>query len=174
MENIRCLLPKPFDNRAPFRYLEAMEPFLAAHGYPALFALSFLAATLLPLGSEWLLVALLLDRRDPVVSVAVATAGNYLGACTTWLIGMYGGSWLIRTLLRIDEQAENRAKELYTRYGAWSLLFSWLPVVGDPLCLVGGVLRVGFGRFSLLVVAGKLARYTAVAWLTLQCKPLVN
>ncbi len=144
-----------------------MEQFLTSHSYPALFALSFLAATLLPLGSEWLLVALLLNRRDPVALVAVATAGNYLGACTTWLIGMYGGSWLIRTLLRIDEQAENRAKELYTRYGAWSLLFSWLPVVGDPLCLVGGVLRVGFGRFSLLVGTGKLARYAAVAWLTL-------
>ncbi len=144
-----------------------MESFLAAHGYPALFALSFLAATLLPLGSEWLLVALLLNRHDPLASVVVATAGNYLGACTTWLIGMYGGSWLIRSALRIDEQAENRARQLYARYGAWSLLFSWLPVVGDPLCLIGGVLRVGFGRFSLLVGTGKLARYAAVAWLTL-------
>ncbi len=151
-----------------------MEQFLTSHSYPALFALSFLAATLLPLGSEWLLVALLLNRRDPVALVAVATAGNYLGACTTWLIGMYGGSWLIRTLLRIDEQAENRAKELYTRYGAWSLLFSWLPVVGDPLCLVGGVLRVGFGRFSLLVGTGKLARYAVVAWLTLEGMHIVK
>ncbi len=144
-----------------------MESFLATHGYPALFALSFLAATLLPLGSEWLLVAMLLDRHDPVVSVTVATAGNYLGACTTWLIGMYGGSWLIRTVLRIDQAAEDRATRLYTRYGAWSLLFSWLPVIGDPLCLVGGALGIGFGRFSLLVAAGKFSRYAAVAWLTL-------
>ncbi len=151
-----------------------MEPFLASHGYPALFALSFLAATLIPLGSEWLLVALLLDRHDPVVSVAVATTGNYLGACTTWLIGAFGGSWLVRKVLRIDEQAETRARELYARYGAWSLLFSWLPVVGDPLCLVGGVLRIGFGRFSLLVATGKLARYATVAWLTLAGARLMN
>jgi membrane protein YqaA with SNARE-associated domain len=151
-----------------------MEPFLAAHGYPALFALSFLAATLLPLGSEWLLVALLLNRHDPVAAVTVATAGNYLGACTTWLIGMYGGSWLVRTVLRIDEAAENRARQLYARYGAWSLLFSWLPIVGDPLCLVGGVLRVGFGRFSLLVAAGKFSRYAAIAWLTLAGAPLTQ
>jgi membrane protein YqaA with SNARE-associated domain len=83
------------------------------------------------------------------------------------MIGMYGGSWLIRKVLRIDERAENRARQLYGRYGAWSLLFSWVPVVGDPLCLVGGVLGIGFGRFSLLVAAGKLSRYAVVALLTL-------
>lgn len=145
-----------------------MEQLIANHGYPALFLLSFLASTLLPLGSEWLLVLLVVRRGDPLLAVAVATAGNYLGACTTYLIGLYGGTLLVRRLLRIDEAAEDRAQRLYQRYGAWSLLFSWLPVVGDPLCLVGGLLRVGFGRFSLLVGSGKLLRYAAVAWLTLQ------
>ncbi|BDV44541.1 membrane protein [Geotalea uraniireducens] len=145
-----------------------MEQLIASHSYPALFLLSFLASTLLPLGSEWLLVLLVLRRGDPLLAVAVATAGNYLGACTTYLIGLYGGTLLVRRVLRIDEAAEDRAKRVYRRYGAWSLLFSWLPVVGDPLCLVGGLLRVGFGRFSLLVGSGKLLRYAAVAWLTLQ------
>lgn len=144
-----------------------MEEFLATHGYPALFLLSFLASTLIPLGSEWLLVTMLLKGDDPAMSVAVATAGNYLGACTTYLIGIYGGHWLIRKALRIDEEAERRAERLYARYGSWSLLLSWLPVIGDPLCLAGGLLRVGFRRFSLLVISGKLARYAAVAWLTL-------
>lgn len=145
-----------------------MEQLIASHSYPALFLLSFLASTLLPLGSEWLLVLLVLRRGDPLLAVAVATAGNYLGACTTYLIGLYGGTLLVRRVLRIDEAAEDRAQRVYRRYGAWSLLFSWLPVVGDPLCLVGGLLRVGFGRFSLLVGSGKLLRYAAVAWLTLQ------
>jgi membrane protein YqaA with SNARE-associated domain len=151
-----------------------MEHFLAGHGYPALFFLSFLASTLIPLGSEWLLVTMLLKKHDPATTVAVASFGNYLGACTTWLIGTYGGTFLICRVLRIDAAAEERAVHLYGRYGAWSLLFSWLPVVGDPLCLVGGVLKVGFGRFSLLVFTGKLARYAAVAWLTLQGRHLTG
>jgi membrane protein YqaA with SNARE-associated domain len=145
-----------------------MENFLSCHGYPSLFALSFLASTLVPFGSEWLLVTMLISKYDPFMTVAVASLGNYLGACSTWLIGIYGGPFLIRRVLRIDPTTEERAKALYGRYGAWSLLLSWLPGIGDPLCLVGGILKIGIGRFSLLVMAGKLARYGAVAWLTLE------
>jgi membrane protein YqaA with SNARE-associated domain len=145
-----------------------MLEFLSTPAYPTLFTLSFLASTLIPLGSEWLLVAMLLKKADPLAAVAVATAGNYLGACTTYAIGIFGGPFLIRRVLRIDAGAELRAEQIYSRYGAWSLLLSWLPIVGDPLCLAGGLLRVHFVRFSLLVFAGKLARYAIVAWLTLQ------
>ena len=147
-----------------------MEQFfasLAAPGYPALFGLSFLASTLLPVGSEWLLAAMLLDHRDPVAVTAVATVGNTLGACTTWAVGIAGGPFLIRRVLRVDAAAQERAGRLYGRYGVWSLLLSWLPVVGDPLCLAAGILRVGLGRFFLFVFTGKLIRYAAVAWLTL-------
>jgi membrane protein YqaA with SNARE-associated domain len=145
-----------------------MEELLTTHGYPALFLLSFLASTLLPLGSEWLLAALLLKGFDPTLSVAVATLGNTLGALTTYGIGFWGGPVLIGRVLRIDEAARRRAERFYARYGVWSLLLSWVPVLGDPLCLVGGLLRVGFGRFFLLVAAGKLARYVGVALLTLE------
>jgi len=148
--------------------LSPMEQFLVSHGYPALFAVSFLASTLIPLGSEWLLVAMLLNRSDPIMAVAVATLGNTLGAGTTWAIGLYGSPFLIRRVLRIDAAAEASAVRFYRRYGVWSLLFSWLPVIGDPLCLAGGILKVGFGRFSLLVFTGKLARYAALTWLTLE------
>lgn len=144
-----------------------MHDFVANHGYLALFLLSFLASTLIPLGSEWLLVAMLLKNHDPVLSVALASFGNYCGACTTYAIGIYGGPLLIRKVLRIDEATEQRADRLYARYGSWSLLLSWLPVIGDPLCLVGGLLKVGFTRFSILVFSGKLARYATIAWLTL-------
>ena len=147
--------------------MEPMHNFLLNHGYPALFLLSFLASTLIPLGSEWLLVTMLLNHHDPAGSVAVASLGNYLGGCTTYAIGIYSGPFLIRKVLRIDEQAEQRARRLYGRYGSWSLLFSWLPLLGDPLCLVGGLVRVDFIRFSLLVFTGKLARYAFVAWVTL-------
>lgn len=145
-----------------------MHDLIVSHGLPALFLLSFLASTLLPLGSEWLLVVLLVNRTDPFAAVATATVGNWLGACTTWAIGVWGGPFLIRRLLRVSAADEERAERFYGRYGSWSLLLSWLPVIGDPLCLLGGLLRVSFLRFSFLVLAGKLARYAAVAWITLR------
>lgn len=142
-----------------------MTDWLLAHGHPALFVLSFLASTLLPVGSEPLLVALLLQGADPWVTVGVATAGNTLGACTTYAVGLLGSPFLVRRVLRLDEAAQRKAEALYARLGSWSLLLSWVPVVGDPLCLAGGLFRVHFGRFALLVAAGKLARYAAVALL---------
>ncbi len=145
-----------------------MDSLLFQHGYPALFLLSFLAATLVPLGSEWLLLAMLLKGADPVAAVATATVGNTLGACTTYWIGLRGGTFLVRRVLRLGEEELARAHRLYDRYGSWSLLFSWLPVIGDPLCLVGGVLRVRPPKFLALVLAGKLARYSVLGLVTLQ------
>lgn len=144
-----------------------MHDLLASHGYAALFLLSFLASTLVPLGSEWLLVAMILQKHDPAATVAVASIGNYLGACTTYWIGIFGGTFLIGKILRIDTAQQERAEKLYARYGTWSLFLSWLPLVGDALCLVGGLLKVGFVRFSILVFTGKLARYSLVAWLAI-------
>jgi membrane protein YqaA with SNARE-associated domain len=145
-----------------------MHETLAAYGYSALFAMSFLASTLLPLGSEWLLVAMLIQRHDPLTAVAVATVGNYLGACTSYFMGIYGGDFLVRRVLRIGDAERDRAQRFFGRYGSWSLLLSWLPFIGDPLCLVGGVLNVPFSRFSIFVSSGKAIRYAAVAWLTLK------
>ena len=144
-----------------------MESFLASHGYSGLFVLSFLASTLLPIGSEWLLVLMLLKGNDPFSTVSVATVGNYLGSCTTWAIGIWGGPLLVRRILRIDPATEEAAVRFYRRYGVWSLLLSWMPIIGDPICLVGGILKVDFTRFSLLVFTGKLVRYAVVSWLTL-------
>lgn len=147
--------------------LSGMHAWLADYGLYSLFLLSFLASTLIPLGSEWLLVALILAKSEPWAAVAVATFGNYLGALTTYWIGLYGGDFLKRRVLRMDEKSTARAEKFYARFGSYSLLLSFLPVVGDPLCLIGGMLRVTFLRFSLLVVSGKLARYAAVAWVTI-------
>jgi membrane protein YqaA with SNARE-associated domain len=145
-----------------------LHDWLNQPGYVALFCLSFLASTLLPLGSEWLLVMMLAGGYEPLSTVAVATFGNYLGAVVTYLIGLWGGSWLIERVLRISPDQQQRARDYYRRYGAYSLLFSWLPIIGDPLCLAGGLLRVNFGLFSLLVATGKLARYAVAALITLK------
>jgi membrane protein YqaA with SNARE-associated domain len=134
----------------------------------ALFGLSFLASTVLPLGSEWLLVALVAKGADPAAAVTVAATGNTAGALTTYWIGLAGAEWLTQKVLRVDEKALERATERYQKYGSWSLLLSWLPVVGDPLCLVAGLMKAGWKRFTLLVAAGKLARYAAVAYLTIR------
>jgi membrane protein YqaA with SNARE-associated domain len=149
-----------------------MEYFLLGHGSLALFILGFLAATLVPVGSEWLLVALLVKGHDPMAAVAAATAGNTLGACTTYWIGLWGSPLVIGRLLRINPEQQERGERLYARYGSWSLFLSWLPVVGDPLCLAGGILRIPFARFLLLVFSGKLARYVLLCLATLQIVPV--
>ncbi len=145
-----------------------MDGFLINNGCFSLFILSFLASTILPLGSEWLLVVMVLRGHDPSLLVGVATTGNYLGACTTYLIGIWGSSFLIQRVLGINDTARLKTERLYEKYGSWTLLFSWLPVIGDPVCLAGGVLGVRFCRFSLLVFSGKLARYIIVAILTMK------
>jgi membrane protein YqaA with SNARE-associated domain len=156
-----------FDNQF-LTYTVMLHDWLDQPGYVALFMVSFLASTMLPLGSEWLLVMMLANGYDPLTTVGTATAGNYLGAVTTYLIGMYGGNWLITKVLRVSSAQQERARSHYRRYGSFSLFFSWLPVIGDPLCMVGGVLRINFWIFTLLVASGKLVRYAATAFITLQ------
>jgi membrane protein YqaA with SNARE-associated domain len=144
-----------------------MTYFLANYGYSSLFILSFMASTVVPVGSEWLMVSMVVKGFDPVLAVSTATAGNTLGACTTYGIGIYGSTWMTQKLFRMDEKAQKRAEKFYARYGIWSLLFSWLPVIGDPICFAGGLLRIHFGLFVLLVLAGKLFRYGILAILVL-------
>jgi membrane protein YqaA with SNARE-associated domain len=143
-----------------------LQEYLLHNGLPALFLLSFLASTLLPLGSEWMLVLLICNGHSVESVVTVATIGNYLGACTTYMIGIWGSHLVITKILRISEIDLARARTIYGKYGSWSLLFSWLPVVGDPLCLLGGLCKIRFVRYSVLVFSGKLVRYMAIALIT--------
>jgi membrane protein YqaA with SNARE-associated domain len=144
-----------------------MEQLISEHGLLSLFGLSFLAATIVPLGSEWLLGVLLINGYSASTVVLVATAGNYLGACTTYIIGRWGSDLLFYRILRIGSAEAARAKQLYRRWGIWSLLLSWLPIVGDPLCLAAGIFRTPYLPFSILVIIGKLLRYGFIAWVVL-------
>lgn len=134
--------------------------------YLALFAWSFLAATILPLASEPMLVALVRSSDGIAGPVLVATAGNYLGACTTY--------WLARAAARrVGPVAKAvashaRATRLLERLGQPALLLSWVPIVGDAIVAVAGAVGIGFAPFSLWVIAGKLARYAVVGWLAAQ------
>src|SRR6056297_1592994 len=147
--------------------MPVMPDIFLEHTYAALFIVSFLAATLLPLGSEWLLVTLLLDGKSPALVVVIATIGNTLGGATNYLIGRWGSDWLIHKVLRVDSRQQLRAEDWFQRYGSLSLLLSWLPIVGDPLCLVAGTLRTSLLRFFVLVTTGKAFRYLTLALLTL-------
>ena len=130
-----------------------------------LFISAFLSATLLPGSSEALLLYRLGEGGAWLPLVLVATAGNLLGSLLTYGIGRAGNTLLHRRWLRIDEADVQRAEAWFGRWGQPALLLAWLPIVGDPLCLVAGLLRVKLIAFVCLVGLGKLARYAFLAWL---------
>ncbi|WP_127471710.1 YqaA family protein [Thiomicrorhabdus aquaedulcis] len=136
-------------------------------GMMGLFLASFLAATILPLGSEVVLSVLLLNGLDPVSLVAVATLGNVLGSLTNYALGFWGGTYLVSNVLKVPPAKLESAQQHFKTYGTWSLLLAWVPVIGDPLTVVAGLLKVNIGWFLLLVTVGKLARYIVVAFVTL-------
>ncbi len=136
--------------------------------YLLLFSSALIAATILPLQSEAVLVGLLVQGGHPVMTLLfVATVGNVLGAVINW--------WLGRSLLLFQEkrwfpaseQQLSRARTWYHRYGRWSLLGSWLPIVGDPLTVVAGVMKEPIVPFVVLVTIAKATRYFALTALTL-------
>lgn len=129
----------------------------------SLFAASLLAATIFPAQSEAVLVGLhLTGNYSPALLIAVATCGNVLGASINWLLGRYLEHFKNRRWFPVKEAALDRAARTYQRYGVWTLLLSWIPIIGDPLTVIAGLLRTPFPLFLLLVTIGKLTRYVAV------------
>jgi membrane protein YqaA with SNARE-associated domain len=129
--------------------------------YLTLFGWSFLAATVLPLGSEPALVVLVRQGYPVVWLVAVATLGNYLGSCTTYGIGR-GAALALRR--KAPTARYERAASLIAKYGAPALVLSWVPIIGDAIVAAAGAARMRFAVFSFWTVLGKLLRYVAVAW----------
>jgi len=132
-----------------------------------LFASAFLSATLLPGSSEAMLLLRLQGEVAPTALVLTATLGNLLGSLVTYGLGRLGNTATHARWLRIDSADMARAEAWFKRWGRPALLLAWLPVVGDPLCLVAGLLRVGLTSFVLLVGLGKLARYAFLAGLSI-------
>jgi membrane protein YqaA with SNARE-associated domain len=133
-----------------------------------LFLAAFLAATLIPAQSEAVLVGLILAGGHPVwLLLAVATAGNVLGSVLNWALGRFLVRHVGRRWFPVTRQQLDRATAWYARWGHWSLLGAWLPIVGDPLTLAAGLMREPFWRFAVIVVLAKSGRYLALAALTL-------
>ncbi len=129
-----------------------------------LFLAAFLAATLVPAQSEAVLLGMILGATHPVwLLLAVATLGNVLGSVVNWVLGRFLFRFSGRRWFPVSQAQIGRAAGWYGRWGYWSLLGAWLPVVGDPLTLVAGMLREPFWRFALLVTLAKGGRYLALA-----------
>lgn len=134
-----------------------------------LFAVSFLAATLLPAQSELGLSGLIYVEAAPVfVLVLVASLGNTLGSVVNWMIGRGAVRFSNARWFPVKPEKLEKATAWYRRYGRWSLLLSWAPFIGDPLTLAAGLLREKFWPFLILVAIAKTGRYIVVALITTQ------
>ena len=131
------------------------------------FLSAFLAATILPFSSEIILSAFYgAGDNDAVTLWLVASTGNVLGALVIWAFGCHLRHWQDRKWFPFKANQLQRAELWFQRYGVWTLLMAWVPVVGDPLTFVAGFLRVNVWLFLFLVTIGKAGRYMAVLWLT--------
>ena len=130
-----------------------------------LFFSALLSATLLPGSSEALLVYKLSEQQAALPLLISATSGNLLGSIVTYAMGVFGNTLMHKRWLGIDEKALLKAESNYQRWGVYSLLLAWLPIIGDPLCLLAGLMRVNLAAFVLLAGIGKLARYSVLVYL---------
>lgn len=143
-----------------------MTEFLPA--LSGLFASAFIAATLFPAASEALLVKLLIDAPDHAgLFVFVASVGNVLGSIMNWVLGRFLIRFQDRKWFPVSKPALARATGWYQKWGYWSLLLAWVPIIGDPLTIAAGVLRCRFWVFVVLVTIGKTGRYLVLAATTL-------
>ena len=139
-----------------------------AAAYGGLFLAAFLAATILPMQSETALAGLVLAGHQPVALLLLAASlGNVLGSVTNWLLGRFIAD---RKWFPASPDALARAGRQYRRWGHWSLLLSWVPIIGDPLTVIAGMLREPLWRFVLLVGVAKIGRYLVLVWVVLEAE----
>ena len=134
--------------------------------YLSLFFISFLAATVLPFSSELTLAGLIsTSNYDNLLLLVVASFGNVLGSVFNWSLGFYSRNLITKKWFPFKETQIERSSKWFSKFGKWSLLFAWLPIVGDPLTFVAGLLRVRFLDFIILVAIGKVSRYLVIFYL---------
>ena len=136
--------------------------------YFGLFLAAFGAASILPMQSEAVLVAMLLSEQYVATTLlTVATLGNVLGSVLNWLLGRSLERFRHKRWFPVSADKLDKARQFYLRYGRWSLLLSWVPIIGDPLTVIAGVMREPLWRFVLIVTLAKGARYLVLTAATL-------
>ncbi len=130
--------------------------------YITLFTISLLSATLIPGGSEALLIYDISQGYNLVALLIIATIGNTLGSVVNYYIGKRGTKFLIS---KNYSSASNlkRAKNIFNKYGGFALLLSWMPIIGDPITFIAGVMNYNFRSFIVIVFIAKAIRYTIVS-----------
>ncbi|WP_394751678.1 YqaA family protein [Crenothrix sp.] len=133
-------------------------------GLWALFGSAFISATIAPGGSEAVLAYMVSQGSYPDWQLlSIATLANTLGAMTTWWLG-----WMVAKKVPVASQLsqkQQRGLQAVKEKGAWVLLFSWLPVIGDGFCFAGGWLRLPLLPAFLAILIGKFGRYAVITWL---------
>ncbi len=135
------------------------------YGYVGLFFGSFLAATLIPFPSEAFLASALGLGMDPVLAIAVATLGNFLGGMTNYGLGYLANSERMLTRFRINTDRIHSWEKRSNRWGYWLGFIAWVPIIGDPMLVILGFLKSRFWPLCLTVFIGKLVRYIVIAWM---------
>jgi len=131
-----------------------------------LFFSSFVAATIFPAQSEIILASLLLsDAHATYILLIIATLGNVLGSLVNWFLGRYFVKFQDQKWFPIKTSQIDKYSKIYRRVGLWSLLFAWVPFVGDPITVIAGMSRVNVWLFLLLVTIGKAGRYLVITLL---------
>ena len=134
--------------------------------YLSLFVISFLAATILPFSSELTLAGLMATSSyDNLLLLTVASLGNVSGSVVNWILGFYSRNLSKKKWFPFKNAQIEKSSKWFKRFGRWTLLFAWVPIIGDPLTLAAGLLKVKFIEFLILVTIGKVSRYLAIFYL---------
>ena len=136
--------------------------------YLSILIVSFTAATIVPFSSEILLATLIATNKyNSILLLFIACIGNVFGSIINWILGYYLGNLIKKKWLPFSQNKIDKATIFFNKYGKWSLLFGWLPIIGDPLTFVAGTLRFSFIPFIILVSIGKAGRYLVIYFSTL-------
>ena len=135
-------------------------------GYLSLFTISFLAATILPFSSELILASMLsIESYDGTLLIIFSSLGNILGSVFNWVLGFYFIKLQNKKWFPFNQEQISKSSLWFGKYGKWSLLFAWMPIIGDPLTFVAGTMKTKFFIFLILVGIGKLSRYLLISFL---------
>ena len=139
---------------------------LILFSYFQLFLISFLAATILPFSSEVVLTTMYLSNSFETYFLLIfASIGNIMGSITNWYLGKKITLFQNRKWFPVSREQLEGSRKYFQKYGLWSLLLAWVPIIGDPLTLLAGVLKVRFIIFFVLVSISKISRYVFLLYL---------
>ena len=122
-----------------------------------------MVATIIPFGSEVYFITLLsLEKYNHFILFLVVSVGNVLGSLFNWICGFYINFFIKKSWFPINNKIIDRGNKLFIKYGKWSLLISWFPLIGDPITFAAGTLRYPIIPFLVLVSIGKVGRYLII------------